>query len=510
MNKKTLLCLLAVCAMLFSLCGGALAENAWADTVSAGEAEKQLELLFAELTALTQEESAGTLYTVTDLDRNGRLELIAVLTDGADGCIAAKIAEIGEVLDDTAVQELPAEGDAELPAILAAEARVFADAVTGEVHYLFDTTERNGAAVTAVRTGSLMLLNGKVSTGKVSSVNYSDQRGLIVMEFADSNGNMLSPDEYDKLPATLFRGAEEEKVNFQWFTAEECTSAEILKNSYAVFTGEQAAAEDAAALDEKASTAAAAAEAVTADDETAAVTTATGENIYASVEEAREALGLKEEPALQQSGETLVIKPASAEASQSQATAGGQQVYSSVEEAREALGIKENKQQNNSGVYIVETPQPQKPQPAPVPVPTKAPDPIIDDPSQSGKDAGSGSFSSDTGTALNIYASYQAVTLGSNLVQVTVSANLAHSTLTARANTLSFSLGGDYGSATAPEINCSGGSASTYLGSTTFTVPLAPGESKSLNCSVSWNFGGTYSGVSIAAVTANGTVWLSR
>ena len=550
MNKKSLLCLLAVCAMLFALCGGAMADTPWADAVTAAEADAQLEVLFKNLTALTPAQDVECFYTVTDLDRNGRLELIAALKRGTDGSTVAKIAEMGTALDGADVLELPAGADNSLPALLTTEAKVLADAKTGEVHYLLEDTEMNGAAVAAVSTGSLTLKDGKLSFVKVSAVEYTEQRGLTIMNFTDGKGNQLSPDEYENAAANLYKGAEEGKVNFQWFTAEECTSADVLKASYAVFTGEQAADENAAAmLNTKVNASAnaniAEGEVTFASNELVTIRTAEGEcsfvidnNTYVNtyffdagdsavityfgdlqnnpVATAIEITEGKKElvqapKAEQDDGQIIIVKPGTAGQTQQPQQAGnGQQIFSSVEEARQALGIKENKQQNNSsGIYIVETPQPEH-KSDPIPAPTMAPQPIIDDPSQSGQGAGSGSFTSDTGTALNIYASYNAVTLGSNLVQVTVSANLSHSSLTARANTVSFNLGGDYGSATAPEINCSGGSSSTYLGSNTFTVPLAPGESKSLNCSVSWNFGGTYSGVSIAAVTANGTVYLSR
>ena len=136
---------------------------------------------------------------------------------------------------------------------------------------------------------------------------------------------------------------------------------------------------------------------------------------------------------------------------------------------------------------------------------------IVDPPSDpGGKIIASGSFSSSTGTALNIRTSYSAVTVDSNTVRVDVSATLSYGALTANSNKVTFKLGSQTSSRTAPSINYSGSGASTNLGSTSFTVNLSSGHSTSLGLNVSWYFGGSYSGVPIDYVTASGTVNLSR
>lgn len=138
---------------------------------------------------------------------------------------------------------------------------------------------------------------------------------------------------------------------------------------------------------------------------------------------------------------------------------------------------------------------------------------VVDPPSGGGgggKTIASGSFSSSTGTGLNITTSYTATTVDNSTVRVDVSARLSHSTLNAKSNSVSFSLGGQSRSVMAPAINWSGGSTSTSLGSTSFNVNLSSGQSTSLNLKTSWYFGGTYSGVSVSTVSSSGTVYLSR
>ena len=127
-----------------------------------------------------------------------------------------------------------------------------------------------------------------------------------------------------------------------------------------------------------------------------------------------------------------------------------------------------------------------------------------------GKTIASGSFSSSTGTNLNITTSYVATTVDSSTVRVSVSATLSHSALSANSNSVSFSLGGQSKSRTAPSISWTGGATSTSLGSTSFDVNLPSGQSTSLTLKTSWYFGGTYSGTYIDTVQSSGTVYLSR
>ena len=165
---------------------------------------------------------------------------------------------------------------------------------------------------------------------------------------------------------------------------------------------------------------------------------------------------------------------------------------------------------NNSGIYIVDAPPEASSGGSGIY--------IIETPKPGGGSGGgggsygntiaSGSFSSSTGTSLNSTITYNAVTSGSNTVEVTVSVSLSHGQLSASGGrVLSVSVGGQSATINCPSIN---GSGSTYLGSHTFTVNLAPGNSTSLYVKSSWAFGGTYSGTYLSSVDAGGTIYLSR
>ena len=154
--------------------------------------------------------------------------------------------------------------------------------------------------------------------------------------------------------------------------------------------------------------------------------------------------------------------------------------------------------QSQGGIYIVETPGPSgKPIPSSAPVP-------------SGTTIASGSFSSSTGTKLNLYTSYNAVITGPDTVSVYVSVSLNHASLSSNSRNVSIRLGGQSANITAPSINYQGGGTTTQLGSHTFTINLSSGQSSTLYLSSGWAFNGTYSGVNIGLIECGGNISLSR
>lgn len=121
---------------------------------------------------------------------------------------------------------------------------------------------------------------------------------------------------------------------------------------------------------------------------------------------------------------------------------------------------------------------------------------------------GSGSFSSSTGTSLNLIADWTAAAQRSGTALITVNVSITSGSLQTGAvpGSISVSVGNNSASLNAPAVSYSGsGMISTACGSCSFTVPLSGGGfTGPLN--VSWRFGGTYSGVSLNTVSCGGTV----
>jgi hypothetical protein len=156
--------------------------------------------------------------------------------------------------------------------------------------------------------------------------------------------------------------------------------------------------------------------------------------------------------------------------------------------------------------YIPATPAPATPAPAtPAPVLTPAPTltPVTPLPTTAPTTVpvqttlSSGSFSSDTGTWLNITADWSVTSLDQNKVQVTVSVSAVSYALhyTSFPRTLNISLDGQYVSLDPTSITYDGGEQAVHsLGTTSFTVDLPVNSSKAMTLQVAWEFNGEMGG----------------
>lgn len=146
------------------------------------------------------------------------------------------------------------------------------------------------------------------------------------------------------------------------------------------------------------------------------------------------------------------------------------------------------------------------PKPTPVPAPTPVPTPAV-------RDLGSGSFRSDTGVPINLVCSWSAKTSGSGTAEITVRASLECYSLyvNSSANALRFTVNGGSSAMNMPAISSDSTElVRTELGSKTFTVNIADGNTVTVPVSVEWFFGGVYSEVQLDVVTASTNVTLSR
>lgn len=145
-----------------------------------------------------------------------------------------------------------------------------------------------------------------------------------------------------------------------------------------------------------------------------------------------------------------------------------------------------------------ETAPPATAAPTATPPPTAAPaavgDPAIDR---------SGSFRSDTGTALNLVADWRAVSSGADTVKLTVTVSLESYSLDVgerRGNTLTFN-GMEVSFMTDP-VEIDGGFAVTPIFIWSKEIPVSE---LSFTLSVKWNLLGSYSGVEIESLELSGS-----
>ena len=150
--------------------------------------------------------------------------------------------------------------------------------------------------------------------------------------------------------------------------------------------------------------------------------------------------------------------------------------------------------------------------PTPTPVPTATPEPVQPVIPQ-GEVIGSGSFTSDTGTPLNLRADWTATVLDSERVEVTVNVYLVSYQIEVRElyNAVNVSVGDQYASANSPAIKWENNTRlETLLASTVHTLSLPSGSSASFPLAAQYQFGGTYSKVELPVIECGGTIELSR
>lgn len=150
--------------------------------------------------------------------------------------------------------------------------------------------------------------------------------------------------------------------------------------------------------------------------------------------------------------------------------------------------------------------------PTPTPVPTATPEPVQPVIPQ-GEVIGSGSFTSDTGTPLNLRADWTATVLDAERVEVTVNVYLVSYQIEVRElyNAVNVSVGDQYASENSPAIKWENNTKlETLLASTVHTLSLPSGSSASFPLAAQYQFGGTYSKVDLPVIECGGTIELSR
>ena len=167
------------------------------------------------------------------------------------------------------------------------------------------------------------------------------------------------------------------------------------------------------------------------------------------------------------------------------------------------------------------TPDPYSPTPTPyIPTPTPyapTPTPFVPTPDPVGQPIGRGTISSTTPWLLNIHADWSAETAAAGNAKVEVIVYADHYPISYNSfESLIIRLGDNSQRMYANEIHSDVNQLQhTELGRYTYTIPLAPGESKTLPLSAVWEFNGYYGdgsghSIEIPSLRCEGTITLSR
>lgn len=234
--KKFLAVLLAL-SMIATLGTAAFAE---AGAVRAENAEDQIKVFFDGFAELVPQEDGNEWYVaVTDLDANGRLELIATCITGGNHISLAKFYELSEDFTTAAELETDAAEDGTFTDILADGADTYYDAQTDTYYFMFADDTILGENEFNATKCSISLKDGKVVHKEYAREHSSNFNGITVIEYNDLNGNIITPDEFNAAGSSEFAKCEKSGTNFGWVEAKNVDESFKLEDSYAIFLGEK-------------------------------------------------------------------------------------------------------------------------------------------------------------------------------------------------------------------------------------------------------------------------------
>ena len=239
--KKFFSVFLAV-LIIAALCVSAFAEPIVKPAIKeapASDIDKQLELIFKNINLLCQETDVNELwsYTVTDLDHNGSLELIAAIQKGAEMYTYAKIWEVGKDLDSFIECDMGVGEGEPFVDIICESADTYYDKATNTWYYMFSEDYGNSSTEFYAVKCSVSLKDDYVSPAAYAMEHVMVNNGLHIVEYTDLSGNSITLEEYNAAGADQFKDFEKSGTNFGWFHATEITSVSTLTESYEIFKG---------------------------------------------------------------------------------------------------------------------------------------------------------------------------------------------------------------------------------------------------------------------------------
>lgn len=207
-----------------------MSNNISGDTKNSGEkeqtkavnVEKQIDVIMNNIDTwnLSTDEDiyAPYGYAITDLDQNGRLEIIASSCQGTGIYTYSNYYEVNESLNglnkiERNVEEGSSEADIMIPTV-----KVFINKATNEYHYIFDDLVKVGAAEYYENKQDIVLKNGKIYEKAIAYRNtvYTDSNPNVTLK--DANNNEITAEDYEIIENKLFSTLELKLANIEWIS----------------------------------------------------------------------------------------------------------------------------------------------------------------------------------------------------------------------------------------------------------------------------------------------------
>ena len=174
-------------------------------------------------------------YAVTDLDQNGRLEIISSICQGTGLYTYTTIYEVNETLDRLSLCESNLEEYDSQADIIKDAWNVFYDKENSKYYYIFDDVTRNGMAEVYENKRYFSLNNGNIVEEYLVRKSTIYQNGTPEITFTDVNDNVITEEEYNNFENQHFANLEKMIVNIEWLANYSEIGLAELENSYSNF-----------------------------------------------------------------------------------------------------------------------------------------------------------------------------------------------------------------------------------------------------------------------------------
>lgn len=161
-------------------------------------------------------------YAVTDLDQNGRLEVISSVSGGTGMYTTTEIREINEKKDGLEpVKWEKEEGDSEPDALGTIRQAAYVDEAGRTIYYIAPDYLRNGAAENYETLYALSLKDGEVEVQDLAGRHETaDSSGNSSVEFWDAEGSAITEEEYENTADTVFSNMTKMEYSIIWLDSE--------------------------------------------------------------------------------------------------------------------------------------------------------------------------------------------------------------------------------------------------------------------------------------------------
>lgn len=157
-------------------------------------------------------------YAITDLDQNGRLEIISTTTQGTGIYSTSSIKELNENANGFITIKRNAKKEESEPDIFVPNATVYYNSGDNTYHYIFSDLTR---ATNTYYTNNIdytikdKSIEEKLLSSK-TEIYESEENSTVT--YSDKDGNEITKDEYDNIENNLFNDYEKKEVSINWIT----------------------------------------------------------------------------------------------------------------------------------------------------------------------------------------------------------------------------------------------------------------------------------------------------